>query len=81
MMSRFTYKGMKIAFYPDECAEPLVKMPIAPKKDAPLKKPAPLPNRFHLLSVDGSEDEESEEHGALGMRLNGGVWADNSVSA
>ncbi|KAL6238764.1 hypothetical protein BDW75DRAFT_6943 [Aspergillus navahoensis] len=81
MMSRLTYKGMKIAFYPDECAEPLTKPPTGPKRDAPAsKKPATLPNRFHLLSVDGSEEEEGEEH-ALGVSLNGGVcWTDNSVS-
>ncbi|KAL4944629.1 hypothetical protein BDV06DRAFT_220142 [Aspergillus oleicola] len=79
MMSRLTYKGMKIAFYPDECAEPLSKMPAGPKREAPAsKKSAALPNRFHLLSVDGSEDEESD----MGASLSGGVcWTDNSVSA
>ncbi|RDW90718.1 RNA-binding protein [Aspergillus mulundensis] len=76
MMSRLTYKGMKIAFFPDECAEPLAKIPANPKRDAPAaKKPASLPNRFHLLSVDGSEDEEGEEV-ALGVSLNGDArWA------
>lgn len=82
MMSRLTYKGMKIAFYPDECAEPLSSIPTGPKKVAAPKKPIPLPNRFHLLSMDGSEDEETEDHGALGANLNGGVCLeDNSVSA
>ncbi|OJJ01196.1 hypothetical protein ASPVEDRAFT_40750 [Aspergillus versicolor CBS 583.65] len=82
MMSRFTYKGMKIAFYPDECAEPLPSIPTGPKKVAAPKKPIPLPNRFHLLSMDGSEDEENEDHGALGANLNGGVCLeDNSVTA
>ncbi|KAL4927592.1 putative ATP-dependent protease (CrgA) [Aspergillus undulatus] len=79
MMSRLTYKGMKIAFYPDECAEPLSKMSAGPKREAVVsKKPAALPNRFHLLSIDGSDDEESE----LNASLHGGVcWTDNSVSA
>ncbi|KAL4807141.1 hypothetical protein BDV18DRAFT_159360 [Aspergillus unguis] len=83
MMSRLTYKGMKIAFYPDECAEPLVRTLTAPKRNAPVtKKPAPLLNRFHLLSIDGSEDEGNEEHESVGVSLNGGVcWADNSVTA
>lgn len=82
MMSRLTYKGMKIAFYPDECAEPLSRIPTGPKKVAAPKKSTPLPNRFHLLSMDGSEDEETEEHGPLGTNLNAAVcWADNSVSA
>ncbi|KAL4979865.1 hypothetical protein BDW66DRAFT_147782 [Aspergillus desertorum] len=82
MMSRLAYKGMKIAFFPDECAEPLTEIPTAPNRDAPAsKKPAALKNRFHLLSVDASEDEEGEEH-ALGVSHNGGVcWTDNSVSA
>ncbi|KAL4797150.1 hypothetical protein BDV19DRAFT_64692 [Aspergillus venezuelensis] len=79
MMSRLTYKGMRIAFYADECAVPLSKMPAGRKRDVPTsKKPAALPNRFHLLSVDGSEDEESD----MGASLGGGVcWTDNSVSA
>ncbi|KAL2836186.1 hypothetical protein BJX68DRAFT_42242 [Aspergillus pseudodeflectus] len=64
MMSRLTYKGMKIAFSHDECAEPLAKIPTDPKREtsaAPVKKSAPLPNRFHLLSIEGSEDEERED--------------------
>ncbi|KAL4784027.1 hypothetical protein BJX76DRAFT_236441 [Aspergillus varians] len=81
MMSRLTYKGMKVAFYPDECAEPLAKIPSGPKKGPASRKPSSLPNRFHLLSVDGSEDEENEEHGALGASLKGVCWADNRVSA
>ncbi|KAL2872471.1 RNA-binding protein [Aspergillus lucknowensis] len=88
MMSRLTYKGMKIAFSPDECAEPLAKVPLGPKREtremlAPSKKPNSLPNRFHLLSLEGSDDDEGEDpHGGLGMSLNDGVcWTDNSVSA
>ncbi|KAL4871900.1 hypothetical protein BDV12DRAFT_194039 [Aspergillus spectabilis] len=84
MMSRLTYKGMKIAFYPDECAEPLARVPSGPKREtqASTKKYAPLPNRFHLLSIDGSDDDENDEHGTRGNSLDGGVrWADSSVSA
>ncbi|KAL2800292.1 hypothetical protein BJX66DRAFT_183643 [Aspergillus keveii] len=86
MMSRLTYKGMKIAFSPDECAEPLAKIPTGPKRDtptAPAKKPTSLPNRFHLLSIEETEDEESENpRGRLSSGPNGGVcWTDNSVSA
>ncbi|KAL4914690.1 hypothetical protein BDW62DRAFT_137045 [Aspergillus aurantiobrunneus] len=82
MMSRLTYKGMKVAFYPDECAEPLPKISSVPKRVSVSKKPTSLPNRFHLLSIDGSEDDENEEPGTLGVSLNGGVcWTDNSVTA
>ncbi|KAL4875774.1 hypothetical protein BJY04DRAFT_223765 [Aspergillus karnatakaensis] len=81
MMSRFTYKGMKINFYPDDCAEPLVSVSSGPKKEPQAsKRPAPLPNRFHLLSMDGSDDDETDEHGTRGTSIDGGVrWADNSV--
>jgi hypothetical protein len=83
MMSRLTYKGMRIAFYPDECAAPLARVLSGPKREAQAsKKHAPLPNRFHLLSIDGSEDDENDEHGTRGTSLDGGVrWADSSVSA
>ncbi|KAL3474841.1 hypothetical protein BJX99DRAFT_170426 [Aspergillus californicus] len=90
MMSRLTYKGMKIAFYPDECAESLAKIPTGPKKvrekekDTPAasKKPVKLPNRFHLLALDGSEDEDEDHHGVMVAGINGRVcWTDNSVSA
>ncbi|KAL2815337.1 hypothetical protein BJX63DRAFT_420420 [Aspergillus granulosus] len=80
MMSRLTYKGMKIAFSPDDCAEPFTKIPTGPKGEtpAPVKKPSPLPNRFHLLFVEES-DEESEDPCDS---LDGGVcWTNNSVSA
>jgi ribosomal protein L14 len=84
MMSRRTYKGMRIAFYPDECAEPLAK--VTPKRDmhpAP-NKPVSRPNRFQLLSLDGTENEEEEDdyeniHDDLNSHssVNGGVcWAD-----
>ncbi|KAI9368819.1 hypothetical protein BJX61DRAFT_194964 [Aspergillus egyptiacus] len=84
MMSRLTYKGMKIGFYPDECAEPLWKIPTGPKKatSAPSKKPAKVvPNRFHLLALEGSEDED-DHRGGLAAGLDGRVcWTDNSVPA
>ncbi|RJE25586.1 hypothetical protein PHISCL_02053 [Aspergillus sclerotialis] len=92
MMSRFTYKGMRIAFYPDECAEPLPKLPApvpAPAKtenQAPPKKHHSHPNRFQLLSLDGTEDENDdfeEEHIMVNGKasLNGGgiSWTDNRV--
>lgn len=93
MMSRFVYKGMRIAFYPDECAAPLPKLPApvpapAPAKtenQAPPKKYRSHPNRFQLLSLDGAEDETDgfqEDHGVVNGKasLNGGIsWTDNRV--
>ncbi|KAL5343964.1 hypothetical protein BJX70DRAFT_4969 [Aspergillus crustosus] len=83
MMSRLTYKGMKVTFYPDECAEPFAKIPSAPKRDPQgPKKQTPKPNRFHLLSLDGSDDEENDEHATRGTSLDDGVrWADSGVAA
>ena len=64
MMSRQTYKGMKIEWYPDECSQPLPKMQYAPKKEnraAPQpKKLASAMNRFQMLNMDGSEDDAEE---------------------
>ncbi|KAE8351785.1 hypothetical protein BDV28DRAFT_149670 [Aspergillus coremiiformis] len=76
MMSRLTYKGMKIGFYPDECTEPLAKGSIGPRKElqAPSKKSVSALNRFQLLSQDGTgEDESDQEHdqaGAANYRQN-----------
>lgn len=70
-MSRATYKGMKIEWYPDECAQPLPKVQHPPKKEngpAPPKKLNPMVNRFQMLNMDGTEDgsEEDEPDGLEG---------------
>ncbi|CAD6579599.1 MAG: hypothetical protein ASARMPRED_009197 [Alectoria sarmentosa] len=73
MMSRVTYKGMKIEWYPDECAQPLPKTQYAPKKEnlAPSqpKKFTSAMNRFQMLNLDndGTEDdsEETDEEPAV----------------
>ena len=58
MMSRGTYKGMRIEWYPDECAQPLPKTQHAPKKEntTSAKKFSPMVNRFQMLNIDGTED-------------------------
>lgn len=59
MMSRATYKGMRIEWYPDECAQPLPKAQHTPRREykqmAP-KKQSPISNRFQMLNMDGTED-------------------------
>ncbi|OGM40741.1 hypothetical protein ABOM_010909 [Aspergillus bombycis] len=70
MMSRLTYKGMRIAFYPDECAEPLTKVANGLKKESqvPSKKSVSVLNRFQLLSLDGAEEDETDhDHGQAGL--------------
>lgn len=58
-MSRATYKGMRIEWYPDECAQPLPKAQHTPRREykqmAP-KKQSPITNRFQMLNMDGTED-------------------------
>ncbi len=65
MMSRAKYKGMKIEWYPDECALPLPKMQNSTKKQIapPPERPEPLMiNRFQMLNLD--EDGDVTEDGS-----------------
>ncbi|GKZ16934.1 hypothetical protein AbraIFM66951_010651 [Aspergillus brasiliensis] len=81
MMSRFTYKGMKIGFYPDECVGSPGKI-LKKEPQTPAKKTGSVPNRFQLLSLDGADDEDDHgNHDGLGAMNNGMRWADNRVSA
>ncbi|KAL8871072.1 MAG: hypothetical protein Q9174_003024 [Haloplaca sp. 1 TL-2023] len=64
MMSRATYKGMKIEWYPDECARPLPQRKISnPKQGVPLPKAkaGPMMNRFQMLNMD---DEDASDAGS-----------------
>ena len=65
MMSRVTYKGLKIEWYPDECAQPLPKMHYAPKKENSVppqaKKSTSAMNRFQMLNIDNDETEDDSE--------------------
>ena len=64
LMSRASYKGMRIEFYSDECAQPLPSHQVLVRKEATksqIKKPSPTINRFQMLNIDGTEDESSEE--------------------
>lgn len=63
MMSRTTYRGMRIEFSPDECAQPPPRVEITSKVEPKLagKATTSLPNRFQMLSVDGAEDSNESE--------------------
>lgn len=69
MMSRKEYKGCKIEFFPDECDVPLPA--IQPKhaysrvtsaQTGPIKKKAPISNRFDMLNIDGADGSSDEEN-------------------
>ncbi|KAL8400241.1 hypothetical protein RB594_000575 [Gaeumannomyces avenae] len=75
MMSRFKFKGSKIDWDVDECAQPLDRArPPKPRKETPpAKKPASaITNRFHLLNMDDDEDDDAapsfaQAKGAVGI--------------
>ena len=56
------YKGSKIEWDSDECAQPLERVQAhRPRKEAP--QPAkkalnPMSNRFHLLNLEDDDDEK-----------------------
>ncbi|RAR07927.1 carbon-nitrogen hydrolase [Stemphylium lycopersici] len=70
MMSRTVYKGARIEYCPDECAEPLPRPAKAhnPVQRVPLK-PAPLVNQYALLDTGSDDDSESEDES--GQQLHG----------
>jgi hypothetical protein len=75
MMSRTAYKGLRIDWYPDECAAPL---PRATSKVSPAAIVVPtkkmtLSNRYTVLdpeSGDSASDEASESFMASGVKVN-----------
>lgn len=68
MMSRTTYRGCKISFFPDECDQPLPARAVAPKAmpmESASRKAPPLANRFDMLNLDGTSSvsgSSDEEH-------------------
>ena len=54
MHSRQKYKGMRIEFHPDECAQPL-PMPRSPKRVSVKEDGIPMRNRFDALLNDSDE--------------------------
>jgi hypothetical protein len=55
------YKGTKIEWDVDECAQPYA--PVAPKPRREVSQPKKVPvaaNRFQLLNIDDDDDDEDE---------------------
>ena len=88
MMSRAAYKGARIEWVADECAQPLPKTQYIPKRESalpPPKKANAMINRFQMLNMDGTEDgsendEEDELTSFTAMRP-GSHWTASTVAA
>ncbi|KAI9797277.1 MAG: hypothetical protein M1833_005573 [Piccolia ochrophora] len=65
LRSRIAYKGMKINFYPDECAGSFSEAALTPTKEnqSPVRN-AVWMNRFQPLALDAVEEEDLEEDGS-----------------
>ena len=63
MMSRATYKGLKIEWYEDECSLPLPEPKQVLKENTmPNKKPRfKAINRFEMLGIDGNDTEDGAD--------------------
>jgi hypothetical protein len=69
MMSRALYKGLKIEWYPDECAAPIPKFtellpaPAIPQKSSVSTKQPKMSssNLYSLLDLDGSDAEDDSD--------------------
>ncbi|SMY20835.1 unnamed protein product [Zymoseptoria tritici ST99CH_1A5] len=62
MMSRSSYKGCKIEFYPDECDVPLPARNLHVKNGGrePDARNTSLANRFDMLDIDGTGSSDDE---------------------
>ncbi|EDU51246.1 conserved hypothetical protein [Pyrenophora tritici-repentis Pt-1C-BFP] len=83
MMSRTTYKGTRIEYYPDECAEALPRPTKTqnPVSRAPVK-PMPVVNQYALLDTGSDDDSQSDEESYMtnGVKVDGYHWADSVVA-
>ena len=63
LMSRASYKGLKIEWDEDECSLPLPELkPVTSGSTVPKTKITKNPvNRFQLLGIDGDETEDGKE--------------------
>ena len=82
MLSRATYKGLRIDHFPDECAAPLPKdvtRDRAPTIPESSKRPSAafVANRFGALAIQDGEDEDNasdmseEDTNAMPLGFNG----------
>jgi hypothetical protein len=78
MMSRTSYKGLRIEYFPDECAGPLPPVMAHVFKPSAVSKTKPITNTYAVLDT-GSEtesDSENESYLTEGIRIDHHNWAD-----
>jgi hypothetical protein len=84
MMSRTVYKGLRIDWYPDECAASLPRPNLKPRTSAQsaTMKPAPIVNRYTLLDAGSDLDSDSDKDSYMssGIRVDSSHWADTAVA-
>lgn len=85
MSSRLKYKGSRIEFFPDECSAPLPRIVKKAAKPAIPALPAKTTfnvNRFQMLTIDSSTEDEDETEGLNSFEGFGRAdWADQAVVA
>ncbi|KAB8338876.1 hypothetical protein FH972_021820 [Carpinus fangiana] len=79
MNSRAKYKGIKIQWYPDECAQPIPTQASSTYMHMRLKKPLPpvpksLSNRFLALKMDESAVADSDHEPDDSSSVSSGVY-------
>lgn len=83
MMSRTAYKGLRIEYYPDECAAPLPRPTVkAHATPAVASKPKPIANAYALLDTGSDDDTGSEEESYItdGVRVDQYNWANATMA-
>jgi hypothetical protein len=83
MMSRTAYKGLRIEYYPDECAAPLPRPTVKAHVTPPVAlKPKPIANAYALLDTGSDDDTGSEEESYIteGVRVDQYNWANATVA-
>lgn len=83
MMSRTAYKGLRIEYYPDECAAPVPRPTVKPHPTPSVTfKPKPITNAYAVLGTGSDDESGSEEESYIteGVRVDQYNWA-NATAA
>jgi hypothetical protein len=84
MMSRTAYKGLRVEYYPDDCAAPLPRP--AMKRYTPTSTGAqrskPITNVYSILDTgsDEASDSDDESYMTEGVCIDRHNWADAAVA-